>query len=153
MIKRIRRFCTISVPGCLLAIKYKPWSRSVQIYKTVHTKVILSQARDSFIDDLRVNSIYFPSIRQVGLDAKSMYGNYETVDLTWCFVVVWGGGSWKNDVFCLILRLGAEWLHDDAGHVNCGMIVGKGVENSIPALTSISYSKICPVCCSIMPYS
>lgn len=34
-----------------------------------------------------------------------------------------------------------------------GMIVGKGVENSIPALTSISYSTICPVCCSTMPYS
>lgn len=90
--------------------------------------MILSQARDSFIDDLQVNSIYFTSIREVGLDAEAVYGNYETVDLTWCFV-------------------------DDAGHVNCGMIVEKDVENSIPNLTSIRYSKICPVCCSTMPYS
>lgn len=104
------------------------WSRSVQIYKTVHIKMILSQARDSYIDNLLVNSIYFPSIREVGLDAKAVYGNYETVDLTWRFV-------------------------DDAGHINCGMIVGKDVENSTPALTSTSSSKICPVCCSTMPYS
>lgn len=62
--------------------------------------MILSQARDSFIDDLQVNSIYFPSIREVGLDAKAVYGNYETVDLTWWV-------SWKNGVFCLLLRLGA----------------------------------------------
>lgn len=62
------------------------------------------------------------------MDAKAVYGNYETVDLTWRFV-------------------------DDAGHFNCGKIVRKDVENSIPSLTSISYSTICPVCCSTMPYS
>lgn len=55
--------------------------------------MILSQARDSFIDDLQVNSIYFPSIREVGLDAKAVYGNYETVHLIWCFEVGGEGGE------------------------------------------------------------
>lgn len=90
--------------------------------------MILSQTGGGFLATRYLNSIYFPSIREAGVDTGAMHGNWNN---SWLYL-----GERLHS-----LLLGILWLHDKTGYL-CHLCYCCRRRLTYPRITSNSYPNI-----------